>query len=222
MKKVLYLLLVFVLFACSPKTAYEHYLEGFEKQRRGDRIGAIEDYTKAIELNSLYKEAYINRGWIKQMELFDLRGAESDYTRAIQIATCDPHLWDGKWCRKDYENYFRAYNYRAQMQKVNLFQFDRSRSGKDKDNISRNRDTEEFVRIYEEYEKINGEFITSNFSMAFHNPEETINNYIEAITYIGRYKYWRVGLNNKACAYWKKAANLGSTEAAKLVADNCN
>ncbi|MCC5943097.1 MAG: tetratricopeptide repeat protein, partial [Balneolaceae bacterium] len=46
--------------------------------------GAIEDYTKAIELDPQYKEAYDSRGWHKHL-LSDYRGAIVDYTKAIEI-----------------------------------------------------------------------------------------------------------------------------------------
>ncbi len=47
-------------------------------------MGAIQDYTKAIELNPNYNDAYYNRGSAKY-EIEDYRGAIEDYNKAIKL-----------------------------------------------------------------------------------------------------------------------------------------
>ena len=58
---------------------------------------AIEDYTKAIEIDPNYHFAYFNRARVKR-ELGDYQGAIDDYTKAIEI----------------YPNKAYLYNYRAE------------------------------------------------------------------------------------------------------------
>ena len=59
-------------------------------------VEALDDYTKAIELNPGHAQAYINRGNIKA-ELEDHKGAVDDYDKAIEL---DP-------------NYFKPYHQRG-------------------------------------------------------------------------------------------------------------
>ena len=62
------------------------YLErGIEKRKSGDYYGAISDYTKAIEINPLYADAYYNRGNIKGRDLKDNKGALLDFNKALAI-----------------------------------------------------------------------------------------------------------------------------------------
>ena len=58
--------------------------EVFQKDDLKDYNGAIADYTKAIELNPNYANAYYNRG-ISKHNLKDYNGAISDYNKAIEI-----------------------------------------------------------------------------------------------------------------------------------------
>lgn len=46
-------------------TAYEYKCRGNKKNGLGDRLGAINDYTRAIILNNKYDTAYYNRGFVK-------------------------------------------------------------------------------------------------------------------------------------------------------------
>ncbi|WP_157750079.1 tetratricopeptide repeat protein, partial [Dolichospermum compactum] len=50
----------------------------------GDKQGAIDDYTQAINIDPNYVNAYYNRGVIRS-ELGDKQGAIDDYTQAIKI-----------------------------------------------------------------------------------------------------------------------------------------
>ncbi len=71
-----------------PKTAAEYLDRGCDKDDQKDSKGAIEDYTKAIELNPNYAEAYANRGCAKE-ELGDKKGAISDWQKAAELGNED-------------------------------------------------------------------------------------------------------------------------------------
>jgi protein O-mannosyl-transferase len=62
---------------------------GNTKHSLGDNQGAIEDYTKALDINPKYSEAFYNRGNAKS-SLGDLYGAIKDYDKAIEIKPLYP------------------------------------------------------------------------------------------------------------------------------------
>lgn len=68
----------------SQLTDLDWFDQGLYKQKKGDNQGAIEDYTKAIQLNPNNATAYNNRGFVR-LSLGDNRGAIADYTKAIQL-----------------------------------------------------------------------------------------------------------------------------------------
>ena len=84
MKKILFTLALLISFISFGQTANEYYNRGYDKDELKDYKGAIEDYTKVIEINPNYAIAYYNRG-ISKAELKDHNGAISDYTKAIDI-----------------------------------------------------------------------------------------------------------------------------------------
>jgi len=63
--------------------AEEAYGKGIERQAAGDIDGAIADYTRALELDPYYPDAFNNRGNAR-MGKGDLRGAVADFTEAIR------------------------------------------------------------------------------------------------------------------------------------------
>ena len=65
-------------------SALEWFDNGYEKAISGDYKGAIEDFTKAIELVPKYAPAYDYRGNTKG-RLGDYRGAIQDFTKAIEL-----------------------------------------------------------------------------------------------------------------------------------------
>ena len=67
----------------APK-ADDFFIQGVDKQRKGDNKGAILAYNKAIRLNPNLAEAYNNRGIVRD-ELGDKPGAIDDYNLAIQF-----------------------------------------------------------------------------------------------------------------------------------------
>ena len=85
MKKILYLFLALASYGISAQTTAEEYLNSAVSKFYLDNMeGAIVDYTKAIEIDSNYVEAYRKRGLAKET-LKDYSGAIVDYTKAIEI-----------------------------------------------------------------------------------------------------------------------------------------
>ncbi|MFV7233961.1 tetratricopeptide repeat protein [Flavobacterium sp. ZB4R12] len=79
-----------------PAHASTYYSRGNAKFHLQDYQSAIEDYTKAIEVDPNYGEAYYRRGFVMH-SLKHYLGAITDYSKAIEI----------------YPNYASAYYYRG-------------------------------------------------------------------------------------------------------------
>ena len=59
--------------------------------------GAINDYSKVIELNPDFDTAYINRGTAKA-RLNDIGGACKDFRKAISKGSTRNIEWIKRWC----------------------------------------------------------------------------------------------------------------------------
>lgn len=70
------------------KEATEQYNRGLERHRVGDTAGAIAAYTRAIELDRKYADAYNNRG-VAYMTQKDYAAAVADFTSSIELAPSD-------------------------------------------------------------------------------------------------------------------------------------
>ena len=72
------------------------------KKDSRDYLGAISDYTTAIQINPKYANAYSNRG-IEKWKLGDNSGACKDYKKAISLGNKFTEEWlesdAGAWCR---------------------------------------------------------------------------------------------------------------------------
>jgi tetratricopeptide (TPR) repeat protein len=66
------------------QTAKNYFQSGISKEDLKDYQGAIQDYTKAIELDPKNEWAYNNRGRAKSY-LYDYYGSIKDYTTAIEL-----------------------------------------------------------------------------------------------------------------------------------------
>jgi tetratricopeptide (TPR) repeat protein len=62
MKKLIFLIIISLAFACQTETAEEYFKSGLAKAKKYDYTGAISDYDKAIELDSKFAKAYYWRG----------------------------------------------------------------------------------------------------------------------------------------------------------------
>ncbi|MEL7079523.1 MAG: tetratricopeptide repeat protein, partial [Cyanobacteria bacterium J06582_2] len=65
-------------------TADDFFKRGLDKQNEEDTLGAIADYSKAIELNPDLAEAYVNRG-NAYLNLGEYQEAIADYNKAIEL-----------------------------------------------------------------------------------------------------------------------------------------
>jgi len=102
MKKGLFVLtMLFLAINSYGQVGMDVYKIGDQKYEKGDFIGAIKDYTIAIEMeNPIYKVAlrsyYTSRGLAKQM-VKDYRGAIDDFTVAISFDPKDSdHLYNAR------------------------------------------------------------------------------------------------------------------------------
>ena len=77
--------ILFVPKTVKAESADFYSKRGLRKRQTGDINGAISDYTKAIDIDSTFFEAFYNRGNAKSFVLRDFSGAISDYTKAIQL-----------------------------------------------------------------------------------------------------------------------------------------
>ncbi len=70
------------------KEATEQYTRGTQLQQTGDVTGAIAAYTRAIELDRKFADAYNNRG-VAYMTQKDYPAAVADFTRSLEITPSD-------------------------------------------------------------------------------------------------------------------------------------
>jgi tetratricopeptide (TPR) repeat protein len=68
-----------------PKAANEQYTLGLERHRAGDLASAIAAYTKAIQLDPKFADAYNNRGAAYSNQQ-DFAAAIADFSRSIELA----------------------------------------------------------------------------------------------------------------------------------------
>ena len=86
----------------TPDDSYVYYVynnRGWAKQEQGDYTGAMEDFTRAIELKPDDTYAYTNRAGVKR-ELDDYDGAIEDYNQAIKLKPDDANAYLGRGMAK--------------------------------------------------------------------------------------------------------------------------
>ena len=84
-RKIAILLVILIPISCFGQLNAEYYFEqGNTKSSMADFNGAIQDYTKAVELNTNYPEAYSTRGYAKSI-LEDYKGAIHDCSKSIEL-----------------------------------------------------------------------------------------------------------------------------------------
>jgi len=79
---------LFITILAYAQTAEDYFNSGLTKSNKQDYKGAIQDYSKAIELDPKLVKAYVNRGLAKA-NIKDYREAIQDYSKAIEL---DPKL----------------------------------------------------------------------------------------------------------------------------------
>lgn len=91
------LLASFLMIACSSwaQSANGYFDKAMKKAEAGNTKGAIADYTKAINLDSKFVEAYQNRG-VAKLKLNDLKGAQSDFTKTIELDDMNADAFTGR------------------------------------------------------------------------------------------------------------------------------
>ena len=70
---------------------------GVDKYKQGDYQGAIADFTKALEINPQYTNAYANRG-VSKYFLGDLKGACDDWRKAADLGDERSAEWVKEQC----------------------------------------------------------------------------------------------------------------------------
>lgn len=86
----------------TPDDSYVYYVynnRGWAKREQGDYTGAIEDFTRAIELKPDDAYAYTNRAGVKR-ELDDYNGAIEDYNQAIKLKPDNANAYLGRGMAK--------------------------------------------------------------------------------------------------------------------------
>ena len=93
------------LIHCQMDSWY-YYNLGWARENLDDLKGALDNYSKAIEINYPIEEKYFlfsSRGDIKY-EIGDEEGACKDYKLAVSLGDEQTSEWlnskDGKWCKK--------------------------------------------------------------------------------------------------------------------------
>ena len=90
------------------KNAMGYAISGNDKIARKDYTRAIEDFSRAIKLDSGFKQAYENRG-VAKFYLQDYNGAIQDYTKAIEIDPDDYSTYGRRgWAKFYLEDYTGA------------------------------------------------------------------------------------------------------------------
>ena len=100
-----------LMTGCTNPFETQYLNQGVEKHKAGNYQGAIDDWSKAIEINPQNAIAYNNRGSAKD-DLGDHQGAITDYTKAIGIDPRDADFYYNRGYVKDnLEDYQGAVSY---------------------------------------------------------------------------------------------------------------
>lgn len=95
MKQVLLSLLFMISYSSWSQSATGYFDKALKKAEIGNTKGAIADYTKAINMNSKFVEAYQNRG-VAKVKLNDLKGALADFNKTIELDTMNADAFTGR------------------------------------------------------------------------------------------------------------------------------
>ena len=201
-------LLVICLFAQSNIALSKQYFDkAGNKSLKGDKRGAILDYTKAIELDPKNSRAFSQRGFIKE-GLGDYRGAILDFTKCIElIESADPsytlyilfYRALAKENIKDYQGAILDYSRGIEIAGIAKSDYLFAQRGIIKNKL------EDYQGAIEDYNKCIQ--LNPKYADAYYNR--------------GIAKY---SLNDKngACLDWSQAGELGNSEAYSTIKEKCN
>ena len=181
-------------------TAIEYGKSAVQKEVLGDYHGAVQDYNKAIELDSNYVAAYNKRGIVKG-NLGDYHGAIQDYNKAIEF---NP-------------NYADAYNNRGNS-KRGLGDTRGAMQDYNKATELNPNFTDAYINKGNT-KRANGDFLEA--LQDFNKAIELNLKYAHAYYDRGRCKY-DLGDIDGACLDWSKAGELGVIDAYDLIKKYCN
>ncbi|HOY32579.1 MAG TPA: tetratricopeptide repeat protein [Bacteroidales bacterium] len=219
-----------------PNTAAAYYNRGNYRSSTGDLAGAIEDYSKAVEIKPDYLVGYFNMANVKH-GLNDSKGAIEDLNKAIRIRPVYPEAYFNKAIiHQNMGMYDSALN---DINKVITFKFKLDEAYKIRGNTKSQ--LGEDTAAINDYDKALNYNKNSGFASEIYNNRgcarnrlklfnEAIQDFNLAINsfpdnslyYMNRASsYYFLGQYSSACDDWKKAAELGDTTAQKNVASFC-
>ncbi len=87
--------------------AYFNFAKNLVEGHRMDFDLAIKYYSKVLELNPLYVQAYINRGALNAIPGADMMGAIADYTKAIELdpKNAEAYYVDRGWAKNRVDDF---------------------------------------------------------------------------------------------------------------------
>ncbi len=88
---------IFITTLAYAQTAEDYFKSGNTKYDLKDYKGAIQDYTKAIELNPKYADAYYNRG-IAKIELGQKDNGCLDFSKAGELGHAEAYESIKEYC----------------------------------------------------------------------------------------------------------------------------
>ena len=86
-----------LITGCTNPSATQYFNQGVEKYEAGNYQGAINDFTKALEINPQNADAYYNRGIARGL-VNDLEGACRDWRKAADFGLKEPAEWVKNHC----------------------------------------------------------------------------------------------------------------------------
>ena len=88
------------------KTAEDYFNSGKSKYNARDIKGAIQDLTKAIEIDSKHSGAYLKRGECKSLLIGDDKGAIQDLNKAIELNNKNAKAYFNRgFCKANLEDF---------------------------------------------------------------------------------------------------------------------
>lgn len=105
MKKVFFILILFLPLCAFSQSAEDLYASAVRKAEYFNFKGALNDLNEAIRLNPRYIKAYTYRGYVKD-ELDDYQGALTDYNKAVDLKGDDYEAYARRGAlKKRYKDY---------------------------------------------------------------------------------------------------------------------